>query len=552
MRARVRPGSVRASADGRYDAIVIGGGHNGLVCAAYLARGGLRTLLLERRDRVGGAVATTELAPGVRAPLLAHSVGRLRPSVVRDLRLGTHRLRLVAPEVRSVALRADGPPLTSWGDAEQTASELATESPRDAAAYPGFDRQTRALSGLLARLMAMTPPDPSRPAVADALSALRLGLGYRGLGTQDGRAFLRVLPMPIADHLEDWFENDALRAALAWRGVRYSAMGPRDAGSTQTFLADTAGTGEGAAGETVFARGGPGALADALAAAGAEAGVTIRTGVTVASVRTRGDRANGVVLSDGEEIEAAVVISGLDPKHTLLRLLDPALLGPHLGWQAGNLRLKGSVAKVNLALAELPRFSGFPDPDEARRRLRGRILIAPSVAFIDRAADAVKAGRVAEQPVLEVTIPSLVDTSLVDDGVPARHVMSVLVQGTPYHRRAGDWDADRESLADGVTAQLEAVAPGIGAQVVARQVLTPLDLERDHGLTEGHPLHGEPSLDQWFAWRPLLGSASYRLPVDGLYLCGSGAHPGGGVTGWPGQKAAREVLADWKRSSGWR
>ena len=542
-----------AAATRRYDAIVVGGGHNGLVCAAYMARGGLQTLVLERLDKVGGAVATAELMPGVRVPLLAHSVGRLRPSVVRDLGLTAHGLRLVAPEVRSVSLQSDAAPLTLWGDVQRTAAELgAAGSSHDAAAYSGFDRQTRALSGLLARLMAITPPDPSHPALSDALGAVRLGLGYRALGTQDGRAFLRVLPMPIADHLDDWFESDALRAALAWRGVRYSAMGPRDAGSTQTFLADTAGTREGAAGETVFVRGGPGALAGALAAAATAAGVTIRTGATVVSVRTRGDRASGVVLTDGEEIEAAVVVSGLDPKHTLLSLLDPALLGPHLGWQAGNLRLKGSVAKVNLALSDLPAFEGLADQDDARRRLRGRIVLAPSVAAIDRAADAVKAGRIAEHPVLEATIPSLVDPTLVDGSAPARHVMSVLVQGTPYHRRVGDWDADREALGDRVMAELETVARGIGGQVVARQVLTPLDLERDHGLTEGHPLHGEPALDQWFAWRPLLGFASYRLPVDGLYLCASGAHPGGGVTGWPGQNAAREVLADRRRRPAWR
>ncbi|MDQ3491879.1 MAG: NAD(P)/FAD-dependent oxidoreductase [Chloroflexota bacterium] len=542
-----------ARRNGRFDAIVIGGGHNGLVCAAYLARGGMRTLVLERRARVGGSVATAELMPGVRVPLLAHSVGRLRPSVARDLGLAGHGLRLVSPAVRSVSLQPDATPMTLWRDAQRTAAELDARGPSgDGAAYAGFDRQTRSLSGLLARIMAMTPPDPSRPGVSDALSAMRLGLGYRSLGTQDGRAFLRVLPMPIADHVEDWFQSEALRAALAWRGVRYSAMGPRDAGSTQTFLAETAGTHEGAGGEMVVVRGGPGALADALAAAVTAAGSTIRTSVTVASVATRGDRASGVVLADGEEIEAAVVVSGLDPKHTLLRLLDPALPGPHLGWQAGNLRLKGAVAKVNLALAGVPAFRGFVDADDARSRLRGRIMLAPSVAAIDRAADAVKAGRVAEHPVLEATIPSLVDASLVDDDAPARHVMSVLVQGTPYHRREGDWDTERDALGDRVLAELETVAPGIGAQVVDRQVLTPLDLERDHGLTEGHPLHGEPALDQWFAWRPLLGFASYRLPVDGLYLCASGAHPGGGVTGWPGQNAAREVLADRKRRPDWR
>ena len=291
----------------------------------------------------------------------------------------------------------------------------------------------------------------------------------------------------------------------------------------------------------MFVRGGPGRLVEALAAAARGFGTEIRTGAEVRSISVREERVDGVILENGDHIEAATVISGADPKRTLLGLLDPSVIGPQMGWQAGNLRLKGSVAKVDLALSALPSLQGLATDDGARR-IRGRILVAPSVGVLDHAADAVKAGRVADELILEATIPSLVDPSLIDDATGGAHVMSVLVQGVPFHRRDGvDWDADREALGERVIAQLESVAPGIGALVTGRRVLTPLDLERDYGLTEGHPLHGEPSLDQWFAWRPMLGLARYRLPVEGLYLCASGAHPGGGVTGQPGRNAAREI-----------
>jgi phytoene dehydrogenase-like protein len=506
----------------------------------------MHVVVLERREAAGGTVGTVTLMPGVRAPAVAQTVGRLRAEVQRDLRLRDYRLRLVQPDVRSTSVRPDGPAITLWGDAARTARDLPS-SAVDAGRYVALDTQTRRLGAVLARLMAMTPPDPSRPALGDVLGGLRVGIGFRGLGADDGRAFLRVLAMPVADHVADWIEDDALRAALAWRGVRYSGLGPRDPGSTQTFLSDTAGTGEGVAGETVLVRGGPGRLVEALANAARGLGAEIRTGVEVAAIGARDEQVSGVTLADGETVEAPVVASGVDPKRTLLGLVDPAVLGPQLGWQAGNLRLRGSVAKVDLALSDLPTFPGIPG-DDAASRLRGRILIAPAMGVLDRAADAVKAGRVADELVLETTIPSLVDPSLIDDGAAARHVMSVLVQGVPYHRRDGAaWDADREALGDRVVARIEAVAPGIGALIVARRVLTPLDLERDYGLTEGHPLHGEPSLDQWFAWRPMLGLARYRLPIGGLYLCGSGAHPGGGVTGWPGRNAAREIIADTKR-----
>ena len=538
-------GALRVTGTAGWDAIIVGGGHNGLACVAYLARAGLRTLLLERRGVLGGAIGTSEIAPGARVPTLAHTVGRLAPMVARELALSRHGQRLVQPAALVTSMRADGPPITLWSDTARTASGLAALSGHDAAAWPSFDAEVRALASTLWRLLLMTPPD-ARRAHQDVLgSGLRLGWRYRRLGAAQGRELTRVLPQSVADYLEDRLESDALRAMLATRGLRYTAMGPHHAGTTAVLLTDSAGNAGGAAGETVYAHGGPGALAEALAAAACEAGATIRTGARVTAIRDRDAAVTGVVLADGEEIAARVVVSDLTPRTTLQELVDPETLGPELGWEVDNLRDRGVTAKVNLALAALPAFSGL-DGEDAAMRLRGRILVAPSMAYLDRAADAAKYGRPSDAPWLEATIPSLVDPLLVDgtseSGV--RHVMSVIVQSAPYRLREGDWDSRREALGDLVVETLETVARGISAQVVAREVLTPLDLEREYGLSGGHPLHLEPGLDQWFAWRPLLGFARHRLPLRGLYLCGSGAHPGGGVTGLPGRQAARAVLAD--------
>jgi phytoene dehydrogenase-like protein len=311
------------------------------------------------------------------------------------------------------------------------------------------------------------------------------------------------------------------------------------------LLADSAGNDGGAAGETVFAIGGPGALANALASAAEAAGVEIRTGAEVTAITSRDGRATGVALTGGEAIEARAVVSGLDPKRTLVRLADPVAVGPTLSWRAENYRTPGVVAKVNLVLAGLPRFTAAAGDDE--RLLRGRIVVAPGIDATERAFDAAKYGRPSETPVLEATIPSLVDPSLVAGAPAGTHVMSVIAQYAPYDLREGTWDERRDAFGDLVLATLEAHAPGLTALVTAREVLTPVDLERDFGLTGGHPLHGEMALDQFFLWRPLLGHARYRLALDGLYLCGSGAHPGGGITGGPGQNAAREIIADAKR-----
>jgi phytoene dehydrogenase-like protein len=535
-----------------WDALVVGGGHNGLVAAAYLARAGLSTLVLEGRERVGGIADTHELKPGVRVPAVAQTVGRLKPSVARDLGLRGHGLRLIAPEVRVFAPAPDGSAVTLYDDVQQTADGLRAISGHDAANYAPFDRLVRSLGRFLAELGSSAPPDIHAPGLGDALTGLKLTRAFRGLGKHDGRSILRVLPMAIADFVAESFETDALRGILAARGIQNTAMGPWSAGTTAVFLADSAGNDGGAAGQTVYARGGPGALSEALAAAVRAAGGEIRTGAEVVRVTSQDGRATGVVIASGEEIGARIVVAGIDPKQVLTRLVDPVAIGPSLRWRASNIRTPGTVARVNLALAGLPAFTAAGSGPEAERLLRGRIVIAPGIDYLERAFDASKYGEISPAPYLEATIPSLVDSSLVDDPKagarrPARQVMSIHLQYAPYTLREGTWPARRDELGDLALSTLEAYAPGITKLVVGRQVLTPLDLERDYGLTGGHPYHAEPSLDSFFLWRPLLGSARYRLPLEGLYLAGSGAHPGGGVTGIPGQNAAREILSDWKK-----
>ncbi len=529
-----------------WDAIVIGAGHNALVTAAYLAKGGLRTLVLERRERVGGAADTTELAPGIRVPTLAHTVGRLRPSVQRDLDLKRHGLSLMAPEVRAFAPSPDASAVTLWGDVARTATGLRARSSADADAYAGFDRLVRSMGKFLDELGRSAPPDVEAPGIGDALTGLKLGRAFRGLGKHDSRTILRILPMAVADLVAESFETDAVRAAIAWRGVRYASVGPWSAGTAAILLMDSAGNDGGAAGETVFARGGPGALSAALASAARAAGVEIRTAAEVAAITSKNGRATGVVLASGEEIEARAIVSGADPKRTLVDLVDPVALGPSLGWRAANVRTPGVVAKVNLVLSGLPVFTAAGEDGNAL--LRGRIVVAPGIDAMERAFDASKYGRASETPILEATIPSLVDPSLVESAPAGTHVMSVIAQYAPYALRDGDWADDAEAFGESVVRVLESVAPGIGALVTHRQVLTPVDLERDYGLTGGHPLHAEPGLDQFYLWRPMLGHGRYRIGgIDGLYLCGSGAHPGGGITGGPGQNAAREILSDAKK-----
>jgi phytoene dehydrogenase-like protein len=541
-----------------YDAIVIGGGHNGLVCAAYLARDGQRVLVLERNDRPGGMAATSEILPGVRVPTLAHTVGRLRPRMARELRLREHGLALLGPEVRAFAPQLDGAPgVTLHADIGRTVGELTELAARgvlplrDAAAYADADRQLLALGSGLGALMGRVPPDIAHPSLADALAGALSGLAAGARAHSEGGGLLRVLPMAVADLVGEWFSSDALRALVAARGVQYTSFGPLMPGTAQVLVTDAAGHGGGIAGQSVIARGGPGSLGAALAASAVALGAEVRLGAEVVRVTRSGERVTGVALASGEEIGAAVVVSGLDPKRTLLDLLEPEAVGPRLSWRASNIRSAGATAKVNLALDALPAFASLAGlaADEQAARLRGRVVFAPTMDWLERAAREARYGRLPDAPYMEATIPTLLDRTLLDDGRRGRaakvaQVMSVIVQAAPYGLRDGDWDARRDELGDLVVATLERFAPGLGDRVVERQVVTPLDIEREWGATGGHPMHAEIGLDQWFAWRPLYGYGRYRMPLAGLYLCGSGAHPGGGITGAPGKLAAQEILAD--------
>jgi phytoene dehydrogenase-like protein len=523
-----------------YDAIVIGGGHNGLVAAAYLGKAGKRVLVLERRERVGGILDTVEVAPGVKAPGIVHTVGRLRRSVIDDLGLLRHGLELIEPPVRVFAPQPDGPAVTLWSDVHKTASGLRERNAADAQAYPTFDKKVRSLSSFVAHLNAATPPDIKSPTFADAVAGLRLGKAFKALGPRAGREITRSLAMALADFVGESLQDDALQAAIVSRGLLYTQQAPWSAGSTTNFLTESAGNDGGAAGQSTFAKGGPGALAEALASASKSYGVEITTGAEVVAITTRNGRATGVALADGTEISATRVVSAADPKRTIVDLLDPVVAGPHLRWRAGNIRQSGRASKVNLALSGLPTFDGATE-----NQLRGRIVIGPGIDYLEHAFDHSKYGRISEEPFLEATIPSLSDPSLAPEG---QHVMSIVAQWTPRDLREGDWPAERDSLADLAVKTMERYAPGLGDLVTARQVITPEDLETEYGLSGGHVLHAEPGLDSWFAWRPLIGHARYRFAVPGLWLAGSGAHPGGGVTGAPGANAAREMLGTGKKA----
>jgi phytoene dehydrogenase-like protein len=520
------------------DVVVIGAGHNGLVAAAYLAKAGRRVTVLEREDEVGGILRGTEIAPGFTAPGIAHTVGRLRGSVVDDLRLAEHGFEPLTPRVRMFAPQADGSSVTFWDDAGRTAEELRDRSAHDARAFVAFDRKVRAVASFLAYVNVATPPDISAPTLADAISGLKVGWAFRGLGARNGREALRAMPMAVADLVQEVFEDEAIRGPLATRGVLFTACGPWSAGTAAVFLGDSAGNDGGAAGTAVFARGGTQALAAALASAASAAGAEIRTGAEVTAIRSRDGRVLGVTLADGSEVDVGAVVSAADPKRTL-DLCDPVELGPTMVWRASNIRQPGATSKVDLALSGLPAFHEDPE------RLKGRIVIGPSIDYLERASDAAKYGEVPEDPWIEATIPSLADPSLAPAG---KHVVSALVQATPRRLRGTDWASERERLGDVTVKTLERFAPGLGELVEARHVVTPEDLETGYALTGGHVQHAEPGLDQLFAWRPLNGEARYRFVLDGLYLAGSGAHPGGGVTGGPGANAARRIVKETKRA----
>jgi phytoene dehydrogenase-like protein len=513
--------------------IVIGAGHNGLTTAFYLAKAGLRPLVLERRDVVGGAAVTEAIAPGFRSSL-AHATGPLRQAVVRDMDL-ERRVDFVRPEPRLIALSPDGRALAFSTDVPRTVDAIRAFSEADASKYLEFCATLNRIGGFLDGLLHMTPPALDDPGAADLWQLLKTGRRFRALARTDAFRLLRWMPMAVADLVAEWFESDVLMAAVAARGIFGAAQGPWSAGTGAAFLLNAAAD-PAPGGSSVMVKGGAGALTAAMAEAAREAGAEIRTSSAVSRILTRDGRVTGVLLEDGSEIPADAVIANTDPKRTLLQLVDPGDLDPGFLTKIRNYRMPGTVAKLDFALSALPSFRAVPRSGD----LRGRLHVGPSIDYLERACDASKYGGISAEPYLDVAFPSVLDPSLAP---PERHVMSVFMQFAPYRLANGRaWSTMRDTLAATVLRTLERYAPGITQLVEGQRVLTPEDLEATYGFTGGHILHGEPSLDQTFTMRPVLGWAQYRTPIDGLFLCGAGTHPGGGLTAAPGHNAAREII----------
>lgn len=519
------------------DCIIIGAGANSLVAAAVLARAGRKVLVLERLDRVGGTHASAELHPGYRFDTAMTSLGCLPPLLSRQLRLSRHGLNVHWAGMPLLALERDGHSLPLWRDERRTVRSLRMLSVRDAERWPAFCARAARLAGFLRSAYMLPAPQVPNPGLGDAWTLVQLGLKARGLGRMEMLELLRVLPLSVSEWLDEWFESDLLKGALGAGGVQNINLGPQAAGTALGLLHHHVGAALGDIRPVGFVRGGMARLGEALAVAAQAAGATIELNSAVASVLVRSGQAAGVVLVNGSEIKAATVVSGLDPKQTLLELVGGDWLEPGFVRRVNNIRGEGIAARVHLALDGLP---GFPDVPSGGMDALGRISISPSLEYVERAHDCAKYGRVSNAPVLEAVIPSLSDASLAPAGC---HVMSVAVQYTPWHLRAGAWNAERSTaLRDNVVALLDAHIPGLRARIQAAVVHTPADFEREFGAPRGNLYHADLTLDQILFMRPIAGWAQYRTPVRGLYMCGPANHPGAGITGVAGYHAARAVL----------
>lgn len=521
--------------DNHYDTIIIGAGHNGLVAAATLAAAGRRVLVLEQRAALGGLAGSEEVWPGYQVATGAMDTALFQEEITRKLDLARHGLAFSEPPALLFAPQPDGRGLTLWRDEARTTAAIAAFSARDAERWPAFRRQVERMAKLLSGMLLLAPPDLSALRGGDLMGWAPLALRLKRLGGDDMMELMRALPMAARDYLDEWFESDALKGALGGSAVVGATLGPRGAGTNLGFFYQNLG---GLLQQRAVA-GGMGNLAAALAAAARAGGAELRTGTAVERILIEGDlepTVAGVVLAGGETIRAAVVLSNADPRRTLFGLVGPQYLEPETMRHVRNIIFRGSTARVDVALSGLPQFSGADDPAQ----LAGRIRVSPSLDYLERAYDAAKYGQFSAHPYLEIVIPTLRDPALAPAG---HHLLSITALYAPYALRDGDWDSQAAAFGETVLATLENVAPGARAKIVHCRVVTPLDLERDYGLTEGSIYHGQMGLDQMLVMRPIPGWSRYETPIRGLYLCGAGAHPGGGVTGAPGYNAARAVLA---------
>jgi phytoene dehydrogenase-like protein len=519
----------------KYDAIVIGGGHNGLTCAAYLARAGKRVVVLERRHVLGGAAVTEEVVPGFKFSVCSYVVSLLRPEIIRDLDLPSHGMELL-PLDGTFTPMPSGDYLWRVNDHEKTRREIARHSRLDAEAYDEYGRAMVEMGRFAKPILAMTPPDPTKLDPRGLFELLGMGKRFRGMRSHDRINQVQLLTMSAVDFLDQWFETDVLKATMSASGIIGTFLGVRSPGTAYVLLHHYMGEIDGSFRSWGLSRGGTGAVSNAIGDAARRFGAEIRTMSPVVKILTKNGRATGVALENGDELHADVVVSSVDPRLTFEHWVGDKELPPDFMDGVRRYKFRGSSGKVNLALSGLPNFTCRPGPGP---HLRGAISISPSVDYMERAYDDAKYGRFSRRPYIDIVIPSLTDTSLAP---PGKHVMSCFVQYAPYDLRGGDWDGQREAFGDTVIDTIAEYAPNIRDLILHRQVLTPLDIEREFGLSEGNIFQGELTLEQLFFLRPVPGWAQYTTPVQSLYMCGSATHPGGGIMGAPGKNAAEKIL----------
>jgi phytoene dehydrogenase-like protein len=530
----------------RSDALIIGGGHNGLVCAAYLAAAGLKVTVLERRAVAGGAAITEEFHPGFRNSVASYTVSLLNPKVIRDLELPRYGLRVLERRAANFLPTDDGRYLLT-GEG-RTQKEVARFSARDAERLPEYGQRLEVIADVLRELVLSTPPNVTagswREALPELIGAARLGGRLRRLDMQQRRELLALFAMSAGDYLDGWFESDPIKAVYGFDGVVGNYASPYSPGSAYVLLHHVFGEVNGKRGAWGHAVGGMGAITQAMAQSAMARGAVIRLATAVREVLVEGGRAVGVVTEAGETLRAAAVISNLNPRLLCGSLIAPAALPDEVREHMSHWRCGSGTFRMNVALAELPDFTCLPGKAAADHHTAG-IIIAPTLRYMEQAYFDARSSGWSRAPIVEMVIPSTLDDSLAP---PGRHVASLFCQHVaPQLPNGASWDDHREQVADLMIETVNAYAPNFKAAVLGRQIMSPLDLERTFGLVAGDIMHGQLALDQLFAARPMLGYGNYRGPLPGLYMCGSGTHPGGGVTGAPGHNAAREILADFRR-----